>query len=68
VWLWHLGNLRPLRYQQVWSVNEYQKTADMFFKILGGGWAALLFFDILKVLPNFISDRIVNMLLERIGL
>ena len=49
-------------------MNEYQKNADMFFKILGGGWAALLFFDILKVLPNFISDRIVNMLLERVGL
>ena len=49
-------------------MNEYQKTADMFFKILGGGWAALLFFDILKVLPNFISDRIMNALLGRMGL
>jgi hypothetical protein len=52
----------------VWAMNEYQKNADMFFKILGGGWAALLFFDILKVLPSFISDRIVNMLLEKVGL
>jgi len=47
-------------------VNEYQKQADMFFKILGGGWAALLFFDILKVLPNFISDRIMDYLLSKL--
>jgi hypothetical protein len=52
----------------VWAVNEYQKTADMVFKIIGGGWAALLFFDILKVLPSFISDKIVNMILGKIGL
>jgi hypothetical protein len=50
----------------VWPVNEYQKQADMFFKILGGGWAAILFLDILKVLPNFLSDRIVNAILERL--
>jgi hypothetical protein len=49
-------------------MNEYQKTADMFFKILGGGWAAILFFDIMKLLPNFISDRIMNMILGKIGL
>jgi hypothetical protein len=47
-------------------VNEYQKTADMFFKILGGGWAAILFFDIMKILPNFLSDRIMNAILERL--
>jgi len=49
-------------------MNEYQKNADMFFKILGGGWAAILFFDIMKLLPNFISDKIVNAILGRIGL
>jgi hypothetical protein len=49
-------------------VNEYQKTADMTFKIIGSWWAANLFIDVIKVLPNFISDKIVNMLLEKIGL
>jgi hypothetical protein len=38
----------------------------MFFKILGGGWAALLFFDIMKILPNFLSDRIMNYLLSKL--
>jgi hypothetical protein len=47
-------------------MNEYQKTADMFFKILGGGWAALLFFDIMKILPNFLSDRIMDYLLSQL--
>jgi len=47
-------------------VNEYQKQADMFFKILGGGWAALLFFDIMKVLPNFLSNRIMDYLLSKL--
>jgi hypothetical protein len=47
-------------------VNEYQKQADMFFKILGGGWAALLFFDIMKILPNFLSDRIMDYLLSQL--
>jgi hypothetical protein len=27
-----------------------------------------LLIDVIKVLPNFLSDRIVNMLLQRIGL
>jgi hypothetical protein len=49
-------------------VNEYQKTADVAFKIVGAWWGANLFIDIIKVLPNFISDKIVNMLLEKIGL
>jgi len=49
-------------------VNEYQKTADIAFKIVGAWWGANLFIDIIKVLPNFISDKIVNMLLEKIGL
>jgi hypothetical protein len=47
-------------------MNEYQKNADMFFKILGGGWAALLFFDIMKILPNFLSDRIMDYLLSKL--
>ena len=49
-------------------MNEYQKTADMAFKIVGAWWAANLFLDVITVLPNFISDKIVNMLLERVGL
>jgi hypothetical protein len=49
-------------------VNEYQKQADMAFKIVGAWWGANLFIDIIKVLPNFISDRIVNALLGRMGL
>jgi hypothetical protein len=49
-------------------VNEYQKQADMAFKIVGAWWAANLFLDFIKILPNFISDRIVNALLGRIGL
>jgi len=64
----HLRNTRPLRYQQVWAVNEYQKTADMVFKIIAVAWGTLLFFDIMKLLPNFISDRIMNMILGKIGL
>jgi hypothetical protein len=40
----------------------------MAFKIVGAWWAANLFLDVITVLPNFISDRIVNMLLERVGL
>jgi hypothetical protein len=49
-------------------VNEYQKAADMTFKIVGVWWGANLFLDFIKILPNFISDKIVNMLLEKIGL
>ncbi len=49
-------------------MNEHQKTADMFFKIVGAWWAANLFLDVITVLPNFISDRIVNALLDRLGL
>ena len=49
-------------------MNEYQKTADMAFKIVGAWWGAKLFIDIIKVLPNFISDKIVNMLLGKVGL
>ena len=49
-------------------MNEYQKQADMAFKIVGAWWGANLFIDIIKVLPNFISDRIVNALLGRMGL
>ena len=49
-------------------MNEYQKQADMVFKIVGAWWGANLFLDVITVLPNFISDRIVNALLGRMGL
>ena len=49
-------------------MNEYQKAADLTFKIVGAWWGANLFLDFIKILPNFISDKIVNMLLEKIGL
>ena len=47
-------------------MNEYQKTADMAFKIVGVWWATNLLIDVIKVLPNFLSDRIVNAILERL--
>lgn len=49
-------------------MNEYQKHADMAFKIVGAWWAANLFLDFIKILPNFLSDRIVNAILNKIGL
>ena len=47
-------------------MNFYQKQADMCFKIVGNAWGTMLFFDIMKVLPNFLSDRIMNALLEKL--
>jgi hypothetical protein len=47
-------------------MNFYQKQADMCFKIVGYAWGTILFFDIMKVLPNFLSDRIMNALLEKL--
>lgn len=49
-------------------MNFYQKQADIAFKIVGAWWAANLFLDLIVILPNFISDKIVNALLDRIGL
>jgi hypothetical protein len=49
-------------------MNQYQKDFDMFLKIVVYGLAAMLFLDLLKVLPNDLSDKIVNLLLEKIGL
>jgi hypothetical protein len=51
---------------KVWQMNFYQKQADMSFKIVGYTWGAILFFDIMKVLPNFLSDRIMNALLAKL--
>jgi hypothetical protein len=38
----------------------------MAFKIVGAWWATNLFLDVIKVLPNFLSDKIVNAILERL--
>jgi len=47
-------------------MNFYQKQADMTFKIVGAYWAFNLFFDVMKVLPNFLSDRIMNAILAKL--
>jgi hypothetical protein len=47
-------------------MNFYQKQADMTFKIVGYSWGTILFFDIMKVLPNFLSDRIMNAIIDRL--
>ena len=47
-------------------MNFYQKQADVAFKIVGYSWGTILFFDILKILPNFLSDRIMNAVLAKL--
>ena len=47
-------------------MNFYQKQADMAFKIVCAYWAFNLFFDVMKVLPNFLSDRIMNAILAKL--
>lgn len=49
-------------------MNEYQKQFDLVLKIIVYGCVALWFLGFLKFLPNDLSDRIVNMLLGKIGL
>ena len=49
-------------------MNEYQKTADLCFRIFTYGSVALYFLGFLKFLPNDLSDKIVNLLLGKIGL
>ncbi len=49
-------------------MNEYQKAAYMTFKIVGACWGANLFLDLIKILPNFISVKIVNKVLGMVGL
>ena len=49
-------------------MNEYQKTADLCFKIFTYGAVALYVLGFLKFLPNDLSDKIVNLLLGKIGL
>ena len=49
-------------------MNEYQKTFDLRLKIFVYGCVALYALGFLKFLPDDLSDRIVNLLLGRIGL
>jgi hypothetical protein len=49
-------------------MNEYQKTFDICLKIFCYGCAALYFLGFLKFLPDDLSNKIVNLLLGKIGL
>jgi hypothetical protein len=49
-------------------MNEYQKTFDLALKICVYGMVALYFLGFLKFLPDDLSNRIVNLLLGKIGL
>ena len=49
-------------------MNEYQKTFDMALKIFIYGCVALWFLGLLKYLPDDLSNKIVNLLLGKIGL
>lgn len=49
-------------------MNEYQKQFDIFCRIMCYGWAAWWFVGFLRFLPDDLSNRIVNLLLSKIGL
>jgi hypothetical protein len=49
-------------------MNEYQKTFDLALKIFVYGLVALWFLGFLKYLPDDLSNKIVNLLLGKIGL
>jgi len=49
-------------------VNEYQKTFDLALKIFVYGCVALWFLGLLKFLPDDLSNKIVNLLLGKVGL
>ena len=50
------------------GVNEYQKTFDLALRIFVYGCIALYFLGFLKFLPDDLSDKIVNLLLGKVGL
>ena len=49
-------------------MNEYQKTFDLALKIIIYGLVALYILGFLRFLPDDLSDRIVNLLLGKVGL
>ncbi len=57
-----------MRYQQVWAVNEYQKQFDLFLKVFVRVCIAWYVLGLLKFLPDELSDKVVNKLLDMIGL
>ena len=55
-------------YPRLKKMNEYQKTFDLCLRIFIYGVVALWLLGFLRFLPDDLSDRIVNLLLGRIGL
>ena len=49
-------------------MNEYQKQFDMFLKIIIYMIVAIWVLGLLKFLPDDLSNRIVDLLLSKIGL
>ena len=49
-------------------MNEYQKTLDLALRIVVYGLVALWFLGFLKFLPDDLADRLVNLLLGKVGL
>jgi hypothetical protein len=49
-------------------MNEYQKTFDLALRIIVYGCVALWFLGFLKFLPDDLSNKIVTLLLGKIGL
>lgn len=49
-------------------MNEYQKQFDLFCKVFCYGAALYWFLGLLKYLPDDLSNRLVEMLLGKIGL
>jgi len=49
-------------------MNEYQKQFDLFLKIFVRMCVAWYVLGFLRFLPNDLSDKIVNLLLSKVGL
>lgn len=49
-------------------MNEYQKTFDLALRIIVYGCVALWFLGFLKFLPDDLSNKIVALLLSKVGL
>jgi hypothetical protein len=49
-------------------MNEYQKTFDLALRIFIYGCVALWFLGFLKFLPDDLSNKIVALLLGKVGL
>jgi hypothetical protein len=52
----------------VWPMNEYQKQFDMFLKVFVYLLVIWWLLGFLRFLPDDLSDRIVNLLLGKVGL